>query len=286
MKCVMALFLFVFSLPMTASAQIRSEFVSYGDLEWRDNNFAGRGFQSHLGLNSESHLLLGDRAHAANFRPYLKLNLALSSGNISVENTATYGVGVEIRPLAYIRSLAGRPELEWLMNGRIYAEYTGQSFFRGANPHFNPRQDLQIGFDNWKQFGAADQAKADRGERLWAELFLGAAFHTTDFYLRDNNAVRFGLNVRAGTSYGKRLQPIMPYLVLDLNTDSHPYSWKNRMWGGLGVRKEWRISDSKKLWLFAEYRWMLVYLKDLPKPTDGVPWSDFVVGIGYQINRY
>lgn len=264
------------------------EVVSYGDIiPWRDNNLASPAYRSSTGGWAETRVLWGDRSHAQGLRPYVKLNVAFSGESIAEENNLTYGLGAEVRPLAGLASLAGNPWLEWLTRSRFFAEQLWQSPLKDAKPDWNPRHDLVIGFDAWREYGAVDEAREGAGDRSWGELWIGAAYHTTDFYLDDYASIRTGLNAKAGAVVGHGDWPLMPYAVVDLNTTSaHPFHWQNRMWGGVGLRTERELSEECTIKLWAEQRWVMAYLRDHPRAADEVPDSDTLIGLTFQLNRY
>lgn len=286
MKPIIIGALLLLVLPARVGAAPPLEFVAYGEGVLRENNLAGTGYRSPWGLRPEARLLVGDRVFAERPRPYLKVDLSYTGRAIPVENTATYGVGVEIRPLIVQFSLA-RPRTAWLMNLRLYAEYLEQGFFRGGKPLWNPRHNWIVGLDLWKEFGAVDPDRPDNPDRHWAELFLGAAYHDTNFYLADYDSVRYGLNVRLGTLYPVGGYNAMPYIMLDVNGSGPRHeSFENRVIGAVGLRTQWRLGPKSSLKLFAEQRYILGYLYYRPSPRDGVPSSDQVLGVSLQVNRY
>jgi hypothetical protein len=265
----------------------RFELVSYGDLGWRKNNLAGPDFRSPWGGWSETRLSFGGLKAAPTLRAYLKLNLAASSLDIPEENTASYGPGIEYRPFARSRDISRQPALEWINRTRLYAEALRQNFFRSAKPDWNPRHDELIGFDLWREYGAVDSDRPYNRDHWWGELFLGAAYHSTDFYLSDYNSIRSGVNLRAGWSTADRHTPIMPYVDVDLNhAGKQHFFWENRMIGAVGVRCDIRLGERSKIELYAESRRILGYLQDHPLPTDHIPASDYRIGVVYQMNRY
>jgi hypothetical protein len=282
------------STAMAADEGIRDvtalgEVIAFGNLAWRENNLTSADFRSPVGLyDTEVRLLLGTRSQAPNLRPYLTLQPAWSSKNISVENTFTYGIGVENRPLSRSYSLATRAELEWLTRVRLYAEYLRQGFFRSANPSWNPRENLIVGFDLWRQYGFEDPDRPDNNAPIWGELFVGGGYHTTNFYIRNYDAFRFGLNAKLGAKLGNRKLPILPYVYLDLNMSSRyaDQFFNNRLIGGIGVRTELRFVREGRLWVFVEYRGILQYLKDSPPVGVSIPDSELRAGISFQFSRY
>jgi len=287
MKLVVALAIGFCLLGSTVSANGGLEIVSFGDSVWRDNNLTSPPYYSPQGGWSETRLLFGNRSRPTIPRPYFKTNLALSSRDVPEENTVSYGFGIEVRPLANNKSLAAQPWLEWLTRTRAYAEYLNQSFPQSEKPDWNPRHNLIVGFDVWREYGAADPNRYTERTAWWAELYVGAAYHSTNFYLDDYDSIRCGLNAKTGIRYGKPAHPVMPYVVLDLNaTSRHRFFWENRLISGVGLRTEVKTGKSSKLKLYAERVWILSYLKDEPAASEDVPSDDTRIGLSYQWNRY
>jgi hypothetical protein len=136
---------------------------------------------------------------------------------------------------------------------RIFAEYLGQRGFRNEKPSWNPREDRVVGFDIWREYGAAAPRPASYPGTLWAELFLGAVYHSTAFYQSDYNGIQWGGNLKLGTAHGRRELPLMPYVMLDINgTSEYNYFWQNRLIVGLGLRIQKRTGADSAIKLWAE----------------------------------
>jgi len=282
------------NVSQRASSAPGFELVSYGTAAWRENNLVKPQLRSAFGTSdTETRLLIGGRNHAASLRPYFKVSPAWSSSDIPPENTLTFGVGAEIRPLT--RIYFGR-DLEWLTRTRIYTEYLDQTFFRTPAPSIFPRQDWAIGFDIWREYGFVDPNRLHLDEHghplnerdhAWGELFVGAAFHTTNFSRRGYNAILAGFDIKVGLRYGSRDLPFMPYVYADLNAVpryGEDY-FNNRLIGGIGIRTEHRFGRDSKIEIFAEWRGIISYVEATPL-YNNVPVSDWRAGLTYQFSRY
>lgn len=275
------------------------EFVSYGDVDLRDNNFAARtttiwpgnvqDYRSHGVLESFNRILLGygaeidskepHIAHAVNPRLYIELDGSYTSRNVPPENRLTPSFGVEIRPFS-----SNKP-YKWYDNTRFYLQYTGEKFLRSKDYSWYPRNTLLAGTELWAQFGAADPAN---NSKKWAELYFGGAYYTTKFYLPygSKGGVHVGADYKYGTVVGHGRYRVMPYAVIDANVDTQSYYWWNRLWAGPGLRIQCPFKGGNKVWLYVEQRWIVNYPQTKPLQSDHVAYNDTWVGIAYAYDLY
>ena len=223
-------------------------------------------YYSRYGGSSETRLLSGDSNRAANLRLFVDMNLALSSQDVTQENTTTYGPGIEIRPFAQQHCpLSRQQSLDWITRTRFFAEHLNQTFNKDPNPAWNPRNDTLVGFDMWRAYGAVDPDRPGNSKSRWAELYVGAAYHTTDFYTAGYDSVRTGFDLKAGIKRGRSRLPFMPYAEINLNTTSRQtYFWENSLLGGIGIRTQIKAVGEDQVYAYVEGFWLLDYLKDEP----------------------
>ena len=278
-----------------ACAQSDIEFVSYGDIDYRDNNFAGRtvtdwpghiqDYRSHGVLESHNRFLLGDASHAALPRPYIAFDGSYTSRDVPPENRVLPGAGVEIRPFA---NLQADPSVDWFKYMRFYAQFSGELFLKSEDYPWYPRNSANVGAELWSQFGGANPALRARHQPWWAELYAGSAYYTTNFDLKygSKGGVHAGTNIKYGTFIDDVRSRIMPYGVVDANYDTQSDCWQNRVYAGPGIRWELpRISDSR-VWVYAEQRWIVCYPRDKARSCDHVLGSDAWIGLAYEHNLY
>jgi len=185
---------------------------------------------------------------------------------------------------------------------RVYAEGLRLSYWNETDPNAPPTDDFLAGFDLWREYGYVDSElpRADRCP-FWGELYLGGAYHTTNFAFRGYDAARYGADLKAGFVLGRtsptlnqalggstgQLTPLMPYCVLDFNlSSSYPDRfWENLFYGGGGVRTEYRLAEHRKIEFFAEFLGALRYFGSGPL-FDDIPQNDFRIGLTFQYDRY
>jgi hypothetical protein len=133
----------------------------------------------------------------------------------------------------------------------------------------------------------------DPANPVWAEIWSGLIWHSSNEFDKDYNTLGLGNAARVGfrDPESEILSVFSPYLALESSlTENRDYYWENRLLLGAGVRfappldflpAEWRVN---RFVIYAEYLRAAAYYRD--SAPSSVPDDDFRVGISLSIGEW
>ncbi len=269
-------------------------FAGYTDTSYRSTNFFEPDYDTTIFVgDSRLEFWIPPWDKGLAWGPYVRLAGIASTKEAAWENAwlARPGYGLQAYPFSHPWVYEGSSLLTNILGPlRLFGEWN-QVDFVGEENRWRPDEQVRAGAEYWRAIHVNDT-----NEALWAEIWSGLFWQSTNEFDDDYDSVIFAAAVRTGIRIPEAdlLSWLTPYVVLESSlTDNEEYYWENKLLTGVGVRLAPEVPKENKhggnnwltrLVVYAEYLEVADYYRT--EAPSGVPDYDFRVGISLAIGDW